>query len=303
MKRVKKIISWILIIFLGYLLISRRTYILVQLNYYLNGNTYDDIIVNEYNRNYDFAFVQNTDDFIPTSRQDLLNIYYSVINSGNNSYTFLCPMEYTDCLEEVEFLAGDNKIISTINNFVHPFNSFEMIETSYDNLGNVTINVVKNYSADEIDKINKEIDRLIPLLVNDGYSNYDNIKNIHDYIINNTKYDIDRTDLGIINYQSHLAYGPLFEGYAICGGYTDLMYLFLERMDIKSYKVASETHTWNGLLLDNKWVHLDLTWDDPVTSTSVDVMIDDYFMLSTDELFEKEPKEHNFNPNYYRELK
>ena len=38
-------------------------------------------------------------------------------------------------------------------------------------------------------------------------------------------------------YKSEIAYGPLFEGYAVCGGYTDLMELFLEKMNIKSYKI------------------------------------------------------------------
>ena len=34
-------------------------------------------------------------------------------------------------------------------------------------------------------------------------------------------------------YKSNIAYGPLFENYAICSGYTDLMELFLEKLNIK----------------------------------------------------------------------
>ena len=55
-------------------------------------------------------FVQNTDNFSPHSRQDILNIYYTAINSGKESFTFYCPNEYKNCLKEIETLA--NKILN-----------------------------------------------------------------------------------------------------------------------------------------------------------------------------------------------
>ena len=49
---------------------------------------------NEYYRDYDFDFVQNTNDFSPKNRQDILNIYYTAINAGKNTFTFYCPISY-----------------------------------------------------------------------------------------------------------------------------------------------------------------------------------------------------------------
>ena len=63
--------------------------------------------------------------------------------------------------------------------------------------------------------------------INSSDSLYDQIKTMHDYIINHTKYDVDRNENGESKYLSYLAYGPLFEGYATCNGYTDLMAIFL----------------------------------------------------------------------------
>ena len=68
----------------------------------------------------------------------LLNIYYTVINSGKN-FTFYCPKKYDNCLNDVKKLANNQVLLSDINNYVHPYNSFSHIETEYDTLGRVTI--------------------------------------------------------------------------------------------------------------------------------------------------------------------
>lgn len=259
--------------------------------------------VNAYYRDYDFNFVQNTDNFSPLNSQDILNIYYTAINAGKTSFTFYCPKEYENCLIDVQSLANDQSKLSDINNYVHPFNGFSHIETEYDSLGRVTLNVIKNYSEEDIAVINNRIDELYPQLVNENLSVRDNIKSIHDYIINNTRYDSDRTDNNIINYRSDTAYGPLFEGYAICGGYTDLMQLFLERLGVKSFRISSDTHVWNAVYVDNTWYHLDLTWDDPVASDGKDYLLYTFFLIDTQQLLNNEQTQHIYNQDFYSELK
>ena len=91
------------------------------------------------------------------------------------------------------------------------------------------------------------------------------IRAIHDYIINNTEYDVERNETGTSNYDSNTAYGALIQGKAICSGYADAMALFLARFNIPNYKIASGTHVWNAVYINNTWLHLDLTWDDPVS--------------------------------------
>ena len=128
-------------------------------------------------------------------------------------------------------------------------------------------------------------------------------KNIKTLTINNSKYDSGRSDFNMTTYKSDLAYGPLLQGYGICGGYSDAMALFLEKLGITNFKVSSDTHVWNAVLLDGKWYHLDLTWDDPVTSNKKDILQHEYFVLTTDELLSKEVKEHKFDRNIYLEFK
>ena len=189
----------------------------------------------------------------------------------------------------------------TISSY-HPYNAYSNIETEYDTLGKVTIKLTRNYTKEEIDKINKKIDELYPKLVTSDNVR-DNIKNVHDYIINNSKYDSNRSDNNVVEYHSDIAYGPLFEGYAICGGYTDLMQLFLEKMNLKCYRISSQSHIWNAVEIDNKWYHIDLTWDDPVVSDGKDYLYNDYFLITTNELINKEKTQHNFNQKRFIELK
>ena len=258
---------------------------------------------NKYYRDYDFNYVQTTDDFSPDSKQDILNIFYTAINSGMENFTFYCPDTYSDCLNEVESLANNQEMLSDINNFVHPYNGFYHIETQYDSLGKVQIHIQKSYSDEQIREINNKVDELAGQLIIPGDTDTNNILRIHDYIINNSVYDSARSDYGDTTYQSDIAYGPLLQGYGICGGYTDAMQLFLEKLGIKNYKVSSEEHVWNAVFVNNQWLHLDLTWDDPVTSTKENILDHNFFLISTNNLLAIEQTEHQFNMDVYSELK
>ena len=299
----KKLLTLGLLMILAGLVMIRQDDIKTIINTYLSPQKIDLGDKNEYYRDYDFNYVQNTDNFNPSNSQDILNIYYTVINAGKTEFSFYCPKEYTGCLDDIQRLARNQDMLSDINNYVHPYNGFSHIETEYDSLGKVTVRINKSYYEEDIEAINKKLDELYPQLVDENKSDTENIRTIHDYIINHTKYDSDRSDKKIIKYRSDIAYGPLFEGYGICGGYTDLMELFLERMNIKSYKISSDMHVWNAVYIDNTWKHLDLTWDDPVASDNNDYLEHDYFLINTTDLLNREKTQHIFNQEIYSELK
>lgn len=263
--------------------------------------------VNEYYRDQDFLFVQNTKDFVPKNFQDLKNIYYTAINAGKESFTFYCTKEYKDCFFDIQDIANDQDLLSDINNYVHPYNGFSHIETEYDTAGKITIKIEKRYSEKQITEINQEIDRLAPELILPDHPLEENISRVHNYIISHTVYDTARAEHDDTTYESDIAYGPLFQGMGICGGYTDLMQLFLERMNVKNFRVSSENHVWNAVYLDDQWYHLDLTWDDPVRDDGVQTLGDDYFLITTNQLLEvdtdEQKEDHKFNRDHYSELK
>ena len=257
---------------------------------------------NIYYRDYDFNFVQNTDNYVPNSRQDLLNIIYTSINTGENNIVFYCPTEYENCIKDIDEIASNQELLTDINNYVHPYNSFKNIETKYDSFNKIEINLIKNYNEEQIKEINNKVDQIYQNLYNSKKSQIDNIRVFHDYIINHTKYDEDRSKNKNINYYSDIAYGSLIEGHALCGGYSDAMQLFLEKMNIKNFKVSSDKHIWNAVYINGKWYHLDLTWDDPITNTGKDYLTHDYFLITTTKLLSLNVEQHNYDTSIFSEL-
>lgn len=299
----KYIVLLILVILFGFTFAFRRPLYNLYRTYFVKEEKEVTLTAsNDYTRDYDFNYVKRTDDFTPSNYQDLLNIYYTVLNSGEEEFSFYCTDEYSECINDVDSLANNQKVLSTINNFVHPFNSFRHLETSYDDYGKVTLKIEHIYNNNDIKLINAKVEEIEKEIWNSSMSNEDKIKEAHNYIINNSKYDKDRSDNNIVKYKSDTAYGSLLEGYSLCGGYTDAMELFLEDMGIKSYKISSENHVWNAVYLNNAWYHLDLTWDDPITTDGSDILEYNFFLITTSELSELEGEQHNYDKNVYSEL-
>ena len=97
-------------------------------------------------------------------------------------------------------------------------------------------------------------------------NDYEKIKYVHDYLVDNISYD---ESLEASN--THNMYGALVNKTCVCDGYANaFQYLMLElginSMNIPGYTTAGETeyHQWNAVELDGKWYMIDVTWDDPV---------------------------------------
>jgi hypothetical protein len=71
-----------------------------------------------YSKNTIITYVKNTKDFVPHSKQDILNIYYTVLNNGWNNFTFYCPLNYPKCIDDVKVISSDKeKTLSHLNSF------------------------------------------------------------------------------------------------------------------------------------------------------------------------------------------
>ncbi len=271
---------------------------------------------NEYTKDYDFKFIKNSKDYTPYSYNDLLDIFFSIINNGWEEFTFYCPNEYYECTNDLVKLTKDKTTLTHINNFVHPYNSFDSIKTAITGSNEISVYITYLYNDNEIKVINDYVNKLINDLYNPNNDDYENIKSIHDYIINNTKYDIERNDTNNSRYKSYIAYGPVVDGYATCNGYADLMAIILSKLNYQNYKIAttseeisykSNGHVWNAVKINDEWLHLDLTWDDPVSTDGRDYLYHKYFLVTTEEMGEADTgnvtvEEHNFNKAIYQEF-
>jgi len=260
--------------------------------------TKDRVIVkpaNEYKRNFDFVSFSNTDDFNPTNKFDIINIYYNILNNGYDTFTFYCSSLYDSCVDDILEIGNNKELLSKINNYVHPFNSFSEIKTKIKG-NSVTIKIYKKYDGDKINTINNKLVDIVNSLNLDSLDNRKKIEKIHDYIIDNTIYDENQV-LKTSIYDSTSAYGSLIEGYSVCSGYSDAMAIFLDYLGIPNIKVSSENHIWNLVNIDNQWLHLDLTWDD----TGNVKYNNNYFLITKERLFSLDTKEHNYDDNFFLE--
>lgn len=101
-----------------------------------------------------------------------------------------------------------------------------------------------------------------------GNSDYDKIKKVHDWLVDNIEYD---TTLGRTN--NHNIYGAFIERNVVCEGYAKAFKYIMDELDIPCILVKgigtnssgeTEKHMWNYVYIENNWYAIDVTWDDPI---------------------------------------
>ena len=97
---------------------------------------------------------------------------------------------------------------------------------------------------------------------------YNNIKMIHDFIINNTEYDQNYENKNRYN-----VYGALVEKKCVCEGYARAFKYLADAIGIENIlmqgtatnsQMQVENHAWNAVKIANSWYLIDVTWDDPI---------------------------------------
>lgn len=297
MKQVKNILFTIIMFGIILIVYTNRDEISSTVKKYLVSSNKPIIKdSNIYTRDFKYLVFNYDEDYVPLNKDDIMNIYFNVLNNGWNKFTFYCPYEYTTCLNDVETVAFDNELLSKINNYVHPYNSFYNMNTKVSSSGEVSIEIEHKYTEDKINKINTKVNNILDSLPLENKTDTEKIQLIHNYIIMNSKYDNDAIK-GNSSYDSNSAYGNLIEGFSVCSGYSDAMAIFLDIIDVPNLKVSSENHVWNLVYLDGKWLHLDLTWDD----TDNEKYSHNFFLITKEKLLTLDKKEHVFDEKFFIE--
>ena len=272
---------------------------------YTIDKKYSKININDYYKDDNFNYVDDYTESGIKNRNDLINSIYYAINSGTDYIERYIDGDYTNYINDINTLTAYNgaefkKVISTLNNFVHPYNSSNNVKISYGGDYKIGITINRAYTQDEINEINNKVDKILNENVNNNMPPKEKIRAIHDYIIDHTEYDkLKYENKNDDTYKSNTAYGVLIEGYGTCNGYADAMEIFLDKMNIINYKISNEEHIWNLVYLDGKWYHLDLTWDDPISD--ININRDTYFLISTKTLEKINDGTHTFDKNIYSE--
>ena len=209
-----------------------------------------------------------------TYRIDLGNSFSDILNQTNGSE--LLGQYYQSAIEAYTY---DNPEIF----YLSPNKMYLNIETT--TFGNsVTYNVYinngneNNYFIDEftsqsqVESAINQIEQVRNQIIQNRSGNaYDDIKMVHDYLVENIEYDTSLSQSNIYN-----VYGALVKGRAVCEGYARSFKYLMDELGIPCTLVIgtgtnsqgqTENHAWNYVQLNGTWYAIDCTWDDPVSST------------------------------------
>ena len=252
-------------------------------------------------RIYNYKTVSETNDFNPKSIDDLKKIYFTILNNGWNEFTFYCDSDiYPSCADDVKTLANNNEYVALINNFVSPYNSYQKFNTLVTNDKIINIKIDKLYSESEISATDYKINEIFKSLnINTGNPTLDDIKSLHNYLLRTITYDTKYTTETLDKSPSK-AYYALTSGKAICSGYSDSFAIMMDKLNIPNFKVSTTDHVWNVIYYQNKWLHIDVTWDDDEVNNN---NYYNFFMIDTNDLLKKDTVKHSFDRNAYLELK
>ena len=206
-----------------------------------------------------------------TQKIELGNSFSNVLSQNNGSK--ILGQYYQAAIEAYTY---DNPDVFYLN----PSKMYLNIETTtrgnnktynvFINCGNET-----NYLTDEFENENQvrtaisrveEIKKQI--LSNRTGNTYNDIKMVHDYLVDNLSYDDTLSNPYIYN-----IYGALVRNNCVCEGYARSMKYLLDALNVDCVVVIgkgtntqgqTENHAWNYVKLSNNWYAIDSTWDDPV---------------------------------------
>jgi len=196
---------------------------------------------------------------------------------------------FTDEFIDKAFEIDDEKTSSDFDYLKYNIKSIYTRIKGFGNNINVTYQIVYNESIEETKQLDREIEGLLKEWKVSELSQYDIVKKVHDYIINNASYDKSLT--------KYSAYQNLFDKSSTCQGYASLAYKMITEANIPTRIITGtadgQSHGWNIVNLNDKWYNLDLTWDDPLTMDGRDIIVYDYF-LKTDEEFKSHTRDNEF---------
>jgi hypothetical protein len=144
--------------------------------------------------------------------------------------------------------------------------------------------------------------KLLTDIIDDGMTELEKEKAIHDHLVLNTAYDYDNYLNDTIPAVSYTHKGVIFNGVGVCAGYASATKLLMNMAGIECVTVIGTAgiggsrggHAWNIVKINGAYYHLDTTWDEAVPDKAGYVRYS-YFNISDETI----SKDHNWEKGKY----
>lgn len=223
--------------------------------------------------------------------QDELGRYYQ---SAIEAYTYDNP--------EVFYLSPSKMYLNVETTTIGNKSTYNV----YINSGNESNYLTDEFSSkQQVDEAINKIEQIKQNLVNSKTGDtYQDIKMVHDYLVDNIEYDTTVSRENIYN-----VYGTLINHVAVCEGYARSFKYIMDSMQIPCVLVIgkgtnsegqTENHAWNYVQVNGTWYAIDTTWDDPVVSGSGRVSTEyryKYFLKGSNSFNQDHTPNGQFTPN------
>lgn len=138
-----------------------------------------------------------------------------------------------------------------------------------------------------------------------GMSDVEKVFAIHEKMVEEIDYDMINYTKGTIPYDDYTAYGIFTNRCGVCSGYAAAFKELMDKIDVSCQIVTSNdvNHAWNLVKLNNKWYHVDVTWDDPYSVDDTNYNCNhshEYIFLSDNEMMNDHGRDWYDSNNYPR---
>lgn len=229
------------------------------------------------------AIIKNAENTTLTTKKELIDFFCAVNRKCPASFKFTSSFSYREW-HDVYMLAQQ----------LYPEYFMSTGFTCYYKDGYNVFNVELEYSSSVSDAARMMTvaetyaASIAPGIIDENADFVEKLRQIHDYIILNCKYDYENYKNGTIPRKSYTAYGVFAEGTAVCQGYSAAFSLLCAEAGIKTVSVVGtspngENHCWNMVYIGGKTYYIDPTFDDPVPDVEGSTKYE-YFMLGAEEM-------------------
>lgn len=152
------------------------------------------------------------------------------------------------------------------------------------------------FSTKDNEDVDKFIQKWISQNITEDMSDEQKIKKIHDYVVSTSHYNEGDKKGKFGGYFVHSPSALVFAKGGVCQSYAILFQKMTSACGLNSKQITGDIvgavdepgqdvfHTWNIVQIDNKWYHIDLTWDD---STDINADVEYEYYLKSDKTMSK----------------